>query len=280
MRDPDDGVDLRLLTRRRLRELDRLRDLGYLQVERLTAEAKAIPEGQVFQALLGTKGGIGDFEKLARAIRQIVVLEFEPRGLFAAPDRDAPRKLRLVKSDRPGFEPPGFEPPGFEPPGFEPPGFEPPDIDRLMADLKDPPDRDPLTPFDVRLDYRHGPLDQVVAGIRQTLGAEPPEDDPFAPPPERAARPAAGEAPRPAPPRPREARPAQPEQPATPAHPAPAEAEFARAEPVKAEPAPKRSAQEFLARKAAALAIEATNGKGFRVKSRKSKHRQGRGPPR
>ena len=248
--DLNDGADLRLLTRRRLRELDRLRELGFVQVGRLAEEAKAIPEGEVFKALLGPKGGIGDFDKLARALRQILVLEFELRGLFAAPDRDAPRKLRLVKSDRPDFEPP--------------------DLDRLMADLNDPRDYDPLTPFDVRLDYRRGPLDQVVAGIRRTLGAEPPEDDPFGPPPERAAAPAPPPAPRyPPPPRAK----AQPKEPAM----------RMRSEPAKAEPAPKQSAQELAALKAAALAIKATNGNGFRAKpgkGRKAKHRQGRGPPR
>ena len=161
---PEERADVALLTKRRLKELDRLRDLGFLQVDRLTREAEAVPQGEVFKALMGPKGGIADFDKLARAIRQIVVLEFELRGLFEAPDRDAPRKLRLVKSDRPDFEPP--------------------DMERLMADLND---FEPSDLFNIRMDYRRGPMDQVVAGIRQTLGAEPPEDDPFAPPPERAA---------------------------------------------------------------------------------------------
>ena len=51
-----------------------------------------------------------------------------------------------------------------------------------------------------------------------------------------------------------------------------------RAEPAKAAPAPTQKTQAV---KAAVLAIKATGGKGFRVpgKSRKSKHRQGRGPP-
>ena len=233
--DPNDGTDLRLLTRSRLKELGRLRDLGFLQVERLTGEAKAIPQGEVFKALMGPKGGIGDFDKLARAIRQVMVLEFELRGLFNAPDRDAPRKLRLVKSDRPGFEPPKLE--------------------NLLGDL------DPLDLFNIRTDYSRGPMDQVVAGIRQTLGAEAPEDDPFAPPPERAVAPE----PQPKPPRPKEP------------------AMRARAEPAKAEPAP---AQKTAAMKAAQFVIRATGGNGFRTssakpgKSRKPKHRRSRGPPR
>jgi hypothetical protein len=239
--DPNDGADLRVLTRRRIKELDRLRDLGFLQIERLTQEAKAIPQGEVFKALLDPKGGVVQFDRLARAIRQIVVLEFELRGLFEAPDRNAPRKLRLVKSDRPGFEPP--------------------DIEKLMADLKDPGDIELLDLFDIRPDYRRGPMDQVVAGIRQTLGAEPPENDPFAPPPERAT----ASTPQPKPPQPKEP------------------GMRVRTEPAKAEPVPSQKTQ---AMKAAQLVIRATGGNGFRVppakpgKSRKSKHRQGRGPPR
>ena len=236
--DPNDGADLRALTRSRLKELDRLRDLGFLQIERLTQEAKAIPQGEVFKALLGPKGGVADFDKLARAIRQIMVLEFELRGLFEGPDRDAPRKLRLVKSDRPGFEPPKLE--------------------KLLGDLE------PLDPFNIRTDYRRGPMDQVVAGIRQTLGAEPPEDDPFAPPPERAV------APVPQPPQPK---PQQAKEPAM----------RVRTEPARAEPVP---AQKTQAMKAAQIVIRATGGNGFRMqpakpgKSRKPKHHRGRGPPR
>ena len=82
------------------------------------------------------------------------------RGLFKAPDRDAPRKLRLVKSDRPGFVPP----------------VAPPTLEDLLADLADigKPDMAGFDMFDIRTDYRNGPLDEVVAGIRETLGAEPP----------------------------------------------------------------------------------------------------------
>jgi hypothetical protein len=234
---PQDGTDAALLTRRRLKELDRLRDLGFLQVDRLTKEAQAIPQGEVFKALLGPRGGVADFEKLARAIRQIVVLEFELRGLFEAPDRDAPPKLRLVKSDRPDFDPPETERP-----------------EKLFADIES------LDMFDIRLDYRRGPMDQIVAGIRQTLGAEPPEDDPFAPP-QRAVAPT---------PQPKPQPPGEPGM-------------RARTEPTKGEPVPDLKTSAL---KAAVLTIKATGGKGFRArpakpgKSRKSKHRQGRGPPR
>jgi len=235
--DPNDGADLRVLTRRRIKELDRLRELGFVQVERLILETEGIPQGAVFQALLERKGGVEQYERLGRAIRQVMVLEFELRGLFKAPDRDAPPKLRLVKSDRPGFEPPEAEHP-----------------ENPFADAE------PFELFDVRMDYRRGPMDQVVAGIRQTLGAEAPEDDPFAPPPERAVAPV----PQPKPPQPKEP------------------GMRTRTEPAKAEPV---SAQKISAVKAAVLVIKATGGNGFRArpakpgKSRKSKHRQGRGPP-
>ena len=235
--DPIDGADLRVLTRRRIKELDRLRDLGLLQVERWTRETQVILQGGVSKALPDLKVGAVQFDRVARAIRQVMVLEFELRGLFKAPDRDAPPKLRLVKSDRPGFEPPETEHP-----------------EKLFGDSE------PFDLFDVRMDYRRGPMDQVVAGIRQTLGAEPPEDDPFAPPP----RPAAAPAPPPKPPQPKEP------------------GMRVRTEPAKAAPAPTQKTQAV---KAAVLAIKATGGKGFRVppakpgKSRKSKHRQGRGPP-
>jgi hypothetical protein len=59
-------------------------------------------------------------------------------------------------------------------------------------------------------DYRKGPLDIVVAEIRRTLGVEPPEDDPFAPPPGRRAAKPRQDAEKTA-------------EPAAPEHPAPAE---------------------------------------------------------
>jgi hypothetical protein len=152
--DPIDGADLRVLTRRRIKELDRVRDLGLLQVERWTRETQAILQGGVSEALPDLKSGAVQFDRVARAIRQVMVLEFELRGLFKAPDRDAPPKLRLVKSDRPGFEPPETENPFA--------------------------DGEPFDLFDVRMDYHRGPMGQVVAGIRQTVGAAPPDDDPFA----------------------------------------------------------------------------------------------------
>jgi len=239
---PEDGAVLALLTKRRLKELDRLRDLGFKQIDRLNEAADSMPRAAVFERMLGGKGQVMEYERLARAIRQVVVLEFEIRGLFQAPDRDAPRRLRLVKSDRPDFEPPEYE--------------------DLFADLREF-ERTELD--DPRPDYRTGPLENVVAGIRKVLGAETPEDDPFAPPPMRAAV------------RPVPVAPAAKLPPATVKLP-----EKAAKSESQSEPAP---AQKALALKAAVRAIKATGGNGFRIPSRKSrearaKHRQGRAPPR
>ena len=222
------------LTQARLKELDRLRDVAFLHIEKLADACETLPKEQVFDALLANSGGqVMDFERLARSVRQIMVLEFELRGLFKAPDRDAPRKPRLVKSDRPGFEAP--------------------DLEKLRFDLGDL-DLGGLDYLDIRSDYRTGPLDQVVAGIRKTIGVEPPENDPFAPPPERAAAPAK------LPP----ATVKLPEKLATP------------------DPS---LAQREAAVKAARLAIRAKGGDGFRMpgkttKRRPGKHKSGRGPPR
>jgi len=227
-----DAAAIARLTQARLKELDRLRDVAFLHIEKLADACETLPKEQVFDALLANAGAqVMDFERLARSIRQIMVLEFELRGLFKAPDRDAPRKLKLVKSDRPGFEPPELEK-----------LFDLGDLEGLEGFL------------DIRSDYRTGPLDQVVAGIRKTIGAEPPENDPFAPPPERAAAPA-------------------------------------RLPPATVKLPEKRALPDTLpdqrkaSVKAAMIAIRAKGGDGFRkpsksAKRRPSKHTGGRGPPR
>jgi hypothetical protein len=231
---PLDAAEIARLTRARLKELDRLRDVAFLHIEKLADACEKLPREQVFDVLLANAGRqVMDFERLARAVRQITVLEFELRGLFKAPDRDAPRKLRLVQSDRPGFEPPDFE--------------------NFRLDLEKPESLEGF--LDLRSDYRTGPLDQVVAGIRKTIGAEPPENDPFAPPPERTA--------------------------------APAKLPPATVKLPEKRPLPDPSlAQREAAVKAAAIAIHAKGGDGFRkpskkalAKRRSAKHKSGRGPP-
>jgi len=237
---PEDGALVALLTKRRIKELDRLRDLGFKQIDRLNEAADSMPRAAVYERMLGAKGQVMEFERLGRAIRQVVVLEFELRGLFEAPDRDVPRRLRLVKSDRADFEPPDYE--------------------DLFSDLRE----FERTEFgDPRPDYRTVPLEDVVAGIRQTLGAEPPEDDPFAPPPKREA--------------------ARPVPVAPPAKLPPATVKL----PEKAAKPESQTmpTQKALALKAAKRAIQATGGKGFRIPSQKARkaranHPHGRAPPR
>jgi hypothetical protein len=164
---PNDGsqpAEIARLTLLRLAELDRLREAGMAQAMRLTSAAEGLSPADEYRRMVGPKGTIAQYDTVAKAVRQVVVLEFELRGLFKAPDRDDFFTPRLVKED-------------------------------LLGDLYD---YDDLFDFDkarrglgdlndlrVRLDYSNGPLDALIADIRHTLGVEPPEDDPFAPPADR-----------------------------------------------------------------------------------------------
>jgi hypothetical protein len=231
----DDGVDLVALTRDRIAELDRLRNMGLLVARRLSAAAEGLTPEEEIKQLTGRKGVAEAFERTLRAIRQTVVLEFELRGLFKAPDRAAPRRLRLA---RPAFD------------AF----FDKAEIERERDDLR------------TRSDYRIGPLDEVVAGIRKALGAEPPPNDPFAPPA-----------------RPKSAKPKSPEAAPGPIVPEPVAAKAASAAKNPAKP------QKKAAMKAATLALSAMPRKGFRIPPDKPRHpgvpsgprkgRRNRGPP-
>ncbi len=86
------------------------------------------------------------FDRIGRAVRQIMTLEFELLGLFEAPDRDAFPKPRLIK----------------------------PSLGGVLAKPKNiRPITLPEAGLGVRPDCRVGPMEDVVAGIRKTLGAEP-----------------------------------------------------------------------------------------------------------
>jgi hypothetical protein len=63
-------------------------------------------------------------------------------GLFKASDRDRPKKLKLVKSDRTGLE-----------------------RENLLGDPYDYDDLNDRDDWNVRPDYKNWPLDQVVAGF-------------------------------------------------------------------------------------------------------------------
>ena len=231
------GEDQAALTLARLAELDRLRNFSFAQAERLMELPKVVPVEEA-RRMFGKKGTIQQFDRITRAFRQIVVLEFELRGLFNAPDRDAIRPLRLA---RPPKE-----------------SFKPEDLQKLLADLG----KQDLGTAKTRTDYRIGPIEDVVAGIRKTLGAEPPRNDPFAP---------------------RKDRPARPVQ-AAPVVKAPA------AKPGPAMVKLPEKPQMNTAIKAAALALQAKLGNGFRIPpakpkmaqpnpARPPKRRRNRGPP-
>ncbi|HTJ64530.1 MAG TPA: hypothetical protein VL899_12025 [Alphaproteobacteria bacterium] len=161
------------LTLARLAELDRLRESGLAQAERLTAVAEGLSPLEEYRRMAGPKGTIQQFDRIAKAVRQVVVLEFELRGLFKAPDRDDFFKPRLVKENLLGdlYDDDSYNDYGDYDDLFD---FE--KARRGLGDLAD---------LRVRLDYSDGPIDALIADIRQTLGVEPPENDPFAPPADR-----------------------------------------------------------------------------------------------
>jgi hypothetical protein len=229
--------DVATLTIQRLAELDRLRDIGLKQAEMLATFYPLLSPEQQFRRLAGIGGTIAGYERVVRTVRQITVLEFELRGLFHGPNRDAPRKPRLVKPERKIDKPIDLES----------------RLDRILAGQE--------SVFDIRSDYRAGPLDEVVAGIRVTLGTTAPPNDPFAKTAER--KPPV----------------IQPKTPALPARPKIA----ARIQPARRPDSAKpkyihpESAQEEPAHKAAMLAIAALGGKGFRIPAKSKK--TSRGPP-
>jgi hypothetical protein len=162
------------LMERRLGELRRLSTLALERVRRLELALEDRMDERERKLLIG-RGGISvEFPRALRCFRQVAALELEILGLRKAPDRSEPTEAD-ADDDR------------------EESDSERPDLNDLN-DLNEPDDR-PETRRQLLADtkdYRKGPLDIVVAEIRQALGAEPPEDDPFAPPPgRRAAKPRA-----------------------------------------------------------------------------------------
>ena len=230
-------VEVSALTRQRLDELNRLRGIGMAQAMGLSGAGRTLSPSPILTPEQDFRLRVRDidaFDRIGRAVRQIMTLEFELLGLFEAPDRDALPRLRKIK----------------------------PELGGVLANPC--PDIKPVKPIDlkdlgVRPDYRNGPIEDVVAGIRKTLGAEPPPNDPFAPPPDRKVR---------------EPAPASSVQKTS--APRPATVKL----PEKAEPSP--------AMKAALIAIQARHGNGFRIPSlkpkaanpaRPPKRRRNRGPP-
>ena len=151
------------MTRQRLDELDRLRGIGMaraMELDGAGSPSNVLSPEQHFRLRVRNAAA---FDRIGRAVRQIMTLEFELLGLFEAPDRDAFPRPRKIKPGLAGI---------LARPRSDIGRIKPIDL----SDLK------------LRPDYRNGPMEDVVAGIRKTLGAEPPPNDPFAPPPERKAR--------------------------------------------------------------------------------------------
>jgi hypothetical protein len=135
-----------------LQELARLRAAGMARAEEIGVFMNGGEPQVVADALLGKAGIIQQFARVARAVRQIITLEREIAGLCKGPDRSAEPQTRGPR----------------QAPG-DPFSFPPLD-------------------WSERSDYDNRPLDQVVASVRKVIGAKAPENDPFAPPPERKAR--------------------------------------------------------------------------------------------
>jgi hypothetical protein len=230
-------VEVTAATRLRLDELDRLRAVGMAKAMELDAAGTALSPSPILtpeQHFRLNVRNVQAVDRIVRAVRHIMALEFELLGLFEAPDRDALPKPPKAKPEFSG-------------------------MGQAKSDIK-PIKPTGLTDLRLRPDYRNGPMEDVVAGIRKTLGVEAPPNDPFAPRPERKARKATPAAPRP------------------PSEPAPATVKL----PEKAEANP--------AMKAAILALSAKLGNGFRIPpakprtakpnpARPPKRRRNRGPP-
>jgi hypothetical protein len=135
-----------------LAELARLRAIGMENAEQI---GRWMDGGMPLaaEALIAKGGIVQQFMRVSRAVRQIIILEREIAGLRKGPDRGAERAKR----------------------------------EQVPATAAQGDGPQPLV-WSERGDYDTRPLDQVVASVRKVLGADAPEDDPFAPPAPRKAR--------------------------------------------------------------------------------------------
>jgi len=155
------------LMERRLGELRRLSTLALDRVRHLELALEDRMDERERKLLIG-RGGISvEFPRALRCFRQVAALELEILGLRPAPDRSEPKEAD-ARDDRDESDVEQPERPDLN--DLSDPDDRPETHRQLLADTKD---------------YRKGPIDIVVAEIRAALGAEPPEDDPFAPPPGR-----------------------------------------------------------------------------------------------
>jgi hypothetical protein len=159
-RDPNESPQDRLLAgireaaqwtrERQLRELHRMRKVGMVFVHQLERSAKGKLDPEVESVFAHrSKGIIRDYATVARAVRQILLLEQELRGI-RKPRRD--RKARTEKAAA---------------------------VAQGKQDGKLRPLGDNLTEY-----YDFRPVGEAIGFIRETLAIAPPENDPF-PKPER-----------------------------------------------------------------------------------------------
>jgi hypothetical protein len=129
-------------------ELARLRALGMQNVETLSRWSTGDLTDQEAKALAGMGGFVMEYCRVAKAIRQVIVLELELSGQREAPDRDAIREPRELDDS------------------------DPQEQNRERRERGDSYERS---------DYDNGPLDLVIAKVRKALRADAPENDPFKP---------------------------------------------------------------------------------------------------
>jgi hypothetical protein len=138
---------------RQLHELRRMRRIGMVFVHQLKLSAKGRLDPEVETVFAHrSKGIIRDYATIARAVRQILLLEQELLGIRK------PRRDRKAKSEKVAMVAPAAE---------------------SRQDGKLRPLGDNLTEY-----YDFRPVGEAIGFIRETLAIEPPENDPF-PPPER-----------------------------------------------------------------------------------------------
>lgn len=140
------------MTIRQLEELKRMKAAGMLIVDRIdrTLKGKLTPAEEAI-ITRGRRGICKDFGTVARAIRQIIILEQELTGLRPI-QRDRDRPIRY--EDMPGVS------------------------DRAKRAYASGELSDDLVDY---YDYR--PIGQAIAWVRDTLDVDIPSDDPFPPPP-------------------------------------------------------------------------------------------------
>jgi hypothetical protein len=138
---------------RQLHELRRMRRVGMVFVHqlKLSARGKLDPDVETVFAHR-SKGIIRDYATIARAVRQILLLEQELLGIRK------PRRDRKAKSEKVAAIAPAAD-------------------SKQLGKLR--PLGDNLTEY-----YDFRPVGEAIGFIRETLAIEPPENDPF-PPPER-----------------------------------------------------------------------------------------------